>query len=636
MSEKRFPKSYEVKTPEGAEGWEEMYPYYLLFSDQRREFEDRFWFCDTMHWTTPLYPFDTFTAEIAISSLGQYNTRVFMVPPALGIDIRVLNGYVYLSPIPVDNPKEIEERVKDFTERAGFYYQNWESLYAKWKEKVTVEIEGLKKIEIPDLPEKEDIAIVSNAVGISTGFRLQEAYNRLLESMSRIWSFHFEFLNLGYAAFLDFSIFMKKVFPDISDQTITQMVAGIDVLLFRPDTELRNLAKLAVSLGVSDIFLASSGIDEIVNLEDESLRNLAKPATSLGVSGNYQSNSWIDEILVILQKTPAGKKWLEALEKAKDPWFYFSSGTGFYHLPRSWIDDLSVPFSAIKGYIKKLETGESIERQQEEIRREAERLSNGYYELLRTGEEKKAFLEKLSLAKTVFPYVEEHNFYVEHWHHTIFWNKMRQLGGVFVKNGFFCDEEDIFYLNRYEVSAALYDLCSSWAIGSLARGPLYWPEKIAKRRGIISALAKYQPGPALGTPPEKITEPFTIMLWGVVSEKIDAWLEASTEAKIQGHPASPGIVEGRAKVVLSVDDLDTIEEGDIMVCPITTPSWTPIFGKLSGIVTNTGGIMSHAAIVCREYGMPAVVGTGIATQLIKTGQFIRVDGGKGTVEVVTL
>ncbi|MEK9150061.1 MAG: hypothetical protein AAB267_08470, partial [Candidatus Desantisbacteria bacterium] len=293
MSKKRFPVPDEVQTPEGAEGWEEMYPYYLLFSDQRKEFEDRFWFCDTMHWTTPLYPFDTFTAESALSSLGQYNTRVFMVPPALGIDIRVLNGYVYLSPIPVDDPKEIEERVKDFSERAGFYYQNWDALYAKWKEKVTIEIEGLKRVNIPHLPEKEDISMVKDSLGLSTGFLLQASYNNLLESMTRIWSFHFEFLNLGYAAFLDFSTFIKKVFPDISDQTITQMVAGIDVILFRPDMELRNLAKLATSLGLSGIFLADSGIDEIL------------------------SN---------LERQESGRKWLEALEKAKDPWFYFSSG----------------------------------------------------------------------------------------------------------------------------------------------------------------------------------------------------------------------------------------------------------------------------------------------------------------------
>ncbi len=595
----RFPSAFEIESPTGSEGWTEMYPYYILFSKERDTF-DKFWFCDTMHWTTPLYPFDTFTVESAISALGKYNTHVYLIPPALGIDIRVLNGYVYLSPISVDNPEEIKRRSEDFSERAGYYYQNWDVLYAKWKEKVTKEIEGLKKLNIPDLPEKEDIKIVKEARGLSTEFNLLSSYNQLLESMIKIWEYHFEFLNLGYAAFLDFSLFMKKAFPDIKDQTITQMVAGIDVILFRPDTELRKLAKLAIELNLQEIFLLSH-----------------------------------DEIILKLKRNENGKKWLASLEEVKDPWFYFNSGTGFYHIPRSWIDNLSVPLSAIKGYIKKLENGEKIERETERLKKEGEKLRKGYYGLLRTEGDKKAFTEKCSLAMTVFPYVEEHNFYVEHWHHTIFWNKMRELDRVFIKHRFFNEENDIFYLNRYEVSEALYDLYSSWGIGSMPKGPNYWPKIILKRKAIIKALEKWQPVPALGVPPETITEPFTIMLWGIVSEKITEWLSSTTTSSLlKGHPASCGVVEGNARVILSIDDLGKINDGEIMVCPITTPSWTPIFSKIKGIVTNVGGMMSHAAIVCREYKMPAVVGTGIATRLIKTGQKIRVDGNKGVVEIL--
>lgn len=611
MSIQGFPNPFEVQTPEGAQGWEEMYPYYLLFSKECQEDEEkRFWFCDTMHHPIPLYPFDTISLECWGPALGQYNSRIFMVPPALGIAQRVLNGYLYISPIPVEDPKEIEVRVKDFSERAGYYYQNWDILYAKWKEKVTAEIEGLKSVQVPHLPEKEDMDIVKQGLGISTGYKLIEAYNRLLESMTKIWSYHFEFLNLGYVAQLDFTMFMKTVFPDISDQTIAQLVAGIDVILFRPDDELRRLSKLAVELNLQQIFSSQDAEDIIAKLEKDG---------------------------------DNGRKWLESMEEIKDPWFYFNSGTGFYHTPRSWIDDLSVPFSAIKGYINRLEKGEDIERDKQETKKQAEKLKQGYYSLLKKDKDKKAFIDKLSLARKVFPYIEEHNFYVEHWHHTIFWNKMREIGKIFVEEQFFKDEEDVFYLNRYEVSQALYELYATWAIGSVKRGPRYWAEKIIKRRAIISALSRYQPVPALGTPPEKITEPFTIMLWGVVSERIDAWLEAlrggdstslAISKSIKGHAASSGIVEGVARIILSVEDLQDLKQDEIMVCPITTPSWTPIFSKLKGVVTNVGGIMSHAAIVCREYNLPAVVGTGFATKIIKTGDYIRVDGNKGVVNIL--
>jgi pyruvate,water dikinase len=98
--------------------------------------------------------------------------------------------------------------------------------------------------------------------------------------------------------------------------------------------------------------------------------------------------------------------------------------------------------------------------------------------------------------------------------------------------------------------------------------------------------------------------------------------------------ASPGVAEGRARVISSADQLGEIEDGEILVAPVTAPSWGPIFGKIRATVTDIGGMMSHAAIVCREYGMPAVTGTGTASSEIVTGQLIRVDGNAGTVTVL--
>ena len=77
-----------------------------------------------------------------------------------------------------------------------------------------------------------------------------------------------------------------------------------------------------------------------------------------------------------------------------------------------------------------------------------------------------------------------------------------------------------------------------------------------------------------------------------------------------------------------------MRDGDVLVCPITSPAWAPIFPKVTAVVTDIGGVMSHAAIVCREYGLPAVVGTGRATAEIRTGQTIRVDGSTGVVTLL--
>jgi pyruvate,water dikinase len=83
-----------------------------------------------------------------------------------------------------------------------------------------------------------------------------------------------------------------------------------------------------------------------------------------------------------------------------------------------------------------------------------------------------------------------------------------------------------------------------------------------------------------------------------------------------------------------VNEIGDIREGEILVCRVTAPSWGPLFGKIKAAVSDIGGTMSHAAIVAREYGMPAVVGTGTATRVIKSGQWIRVDGDRGVVTVL--
>jgi pyruvate,water dikinase len=599
----RFPSPFEVPTPEGCEGWKELYPYYYVFSEDRREFEDkRFWFQDGMHHPEPLYPFDTITCESWWVALGEYNTRVFVVPPALGIDQRVLNGYLYITPLPVANEADIPARVDEFMERAGYYFQNWDRLYSQWVKKAEDTIAELKAIKVPDLPEREDMeTVVRQGRGLTSAYDLLCAYNRAIENMHKIWHLHFEFLNLGYVAYLTFYGFCKKAFPDIPDQTIAKMVSGIDVILFRPDEELKRLAKAAVDMGVAGVF-----------------KKTINP----------------DEVTAEMGQSEAGKKWLEELEKSKDPWFYFSTGTGFYHLHRSWIDDMTVPCLAIRGYIEKIEKGESIARPMAEIQKERDRLAAEYTALLPTDEDKKAFQEQLGLARTVFPYVENHNFYVEHWHHTVFWNKMREFGKVLVNHGFFKEVDDMFYLHRFEVQEAIYDLIGAWGPGGEARGPRYWPPIVEKRKVLFEKLKNYAPPPALGEPPEVVTEPFTVMLWGITTENIQRWLKPQADSgakELKGFAGSPGVVEGPARVITSVEELKDVQPGEILVCPITTPSWAPIFTRIKATVTDIGGMMSHAAIVCREYGLPAVVGTGYGTKTFKTGQMLRVDGMAGTV-----
>jgi pyruvate,water dikinase len=168
----------------------------------------------------------------------------------------------------------------------------------------------------------------------------------------------------------------------------------------------------------------------------------------------------------------------------------------------------------------------------------------------------------------------------------------------------------------------------------------YYKSKAAKRRKILEAAAEWNPTPALGVPPEEVAEPFTIMLWGITTDKVKEWLKGVDPAtgadtsEIKGFASSAGVVEGPARVLKMLKDITKLQPGEILVCPSTNPSWAPVFTTINAAVTDIGGLTSHAAIVCREYGVPSVTGCGYATAAIKTGDTVKVDGDTGVVTII--
>jgi pyruvate,water dikinase len=103
-------------------------------------------------------------------------------------------------------------------------------------------------------------------------------------------------------------------------------------------------------------------------------------------------------------------------------------------------------------------------------------------------------------------------------------------------------------------------------------------------------------------------------------------------ALVSGTPASPGRATGPVRVICGPMDFDALQPGEILVAPLTAPAWTPLFTQAAAVVTDVGSPASHASIIAREYGIPAVVGCGDATSRLKTGMLVMVDGGSGNVE----
>jgi pyruvate,water dikinase len=272
----------------------------------------------------------------------------------------------------------------------------------------------------------------------------------------------------------------------------------------------------------------------------------------------------------------------------------------------------------------------------QQLQAQRQDLIEGYRDLLSSDDERAAYDQMITLACRVFPYVEGHKFYCEHWYTNLFFNKIREYGALLASHGFFEEEADVFHLSRYELEEAIMDLMFSWGNASPPRGPARFPALIAERKTAIETWAKMDAPPALGPVPDIIDDPAIVMLWGITRESLDAWLNAGEgdSNEIRGFAASSGVVEGTARVVKSVQEIGRLQQGDILVCQVTNPTWAPVFQKIAGAVSDIGGSMSHAAIVAREYGLPAVVGAGTATSRIKDGQRVRVDGGRGIVTIL--
>ena len=184
-------------------------------------------------------------------------------------------------------------------------------------------------------------------------------------------------------------------------------------------------------------------------------------------------------------------------------------------------------------------------------------------------------------------------------------------------------EQDVFYLNQKELLHAVEKLPE----------PVDLNKEIEERKILESQFARITPPPFIGTPPtaKPPDDPIFRILMKFepppqISEKPD---------EIKGYAGASGVITGTARIARTLEEADKIKPGEILVAISTVCSWTPLFSSISAVVTDNGGILCHGAIVAREYGIPAVVGTGTATHVIQDGQQIEVNGNTGIVKILS-
>lgn len=201
---------------------------------------------------------------------------------------------------------------------------------------------------------------------------------------------------------------------------------------------------------------------------------------------------------------------------------------------------------------------------------------------------------------------------------TLAWPVLRRaiarLGEELVARGAVTERDDVHWLERSELEAA--------ADGAA----LDLRATVDERRATWARQARLVPPISVGDP-------------SPIHARVEAGVAATrpggtaADADVVGTPASAGVATGPARIVQGPGDFDRVRDGDVLVAPVTAPAWTPLFGRIAAVVTDGGSAAAHASLIAREYGIPAVVGTGDATRRLRDGALVTVDGTRGVLTV---
>lgn len=322
---------------------------------------------------------------------------------------------------------------------------------------------------------------------------------------------------------------------------------------------------------------------------------------------SYLQSAVTSDFMDGLTSVKGGREVREALSNFLSKYGMRCAGEIDITRPR-WAEQPTMLIPAILNNIRNFEPGEGERRFEQGLNKALDKEQ----ELLKRVRQLPDGAQKAEETKRMIELVRNYSGYREYPKYSIvsryyiYKKALLKEAELMVEEGVFRDKEDMYYLSFDELE-------------EVVRTHQFDRNIIAERK---EAYRLY----------EKLTPPRVLTSDGeVVAGKYN--IEALPGNAIPGLAVSSGIIEGRARVILNMEYAN-LEEGDILVTTFTDPSWTPLFVSIKGLVTEVGGLMTHGAVIAREYGLPAVVGVEHATRLIKDGQRIRVNGTDGYIELL--
>jgi rifampicin phosphotransferase len=528
------------------------------------------WTWGRIHFPNPLTPLGSFIPLHGTDHGFAHVQETFGVPTRTVF--RRINTYLYVARVPVVPPEEMAAQ----GQRAD---ANFQAVFARigsdWENVFLPEV-------LRHIAYWEDFDLSSADMPA-----LLHHLDETLVRFNRLWEIHFLVTLPGKFAISQFVDLYRDLFEDAGDFDSLTLVQGFDNALLQANHALWQLSRPVLdSPTLRDIF-AEASTSEILS--------------RLAVSGD--GRVFLDRFQSFLGSH--GRRCSEFGELANPGWS--EDPTPVLAMVRDYVArDAPDPAALLASQAAERE--QSVAAAREQLR--------GYPQAVR-----EQFDSSLKAAQEGNFVSEDHNYWIDFRASFEVRQVFLEFGRRFAESGVIARADDVFYLFVDEVAATARELP-----GGDRR------ELVAERRAEMEHFQAIRPPLTLGTPPPG---PPPDSAFGRAIGKVVGAPQTSTEpGVVRGNAGSPGSTRGPARVVRTLAEAEKLRPGDVLVTITTAPPWTPLFATASAVVTDVGGVLCHCAVVAREYGIPAVVGTGIGTLAIQDGQMLEVDGNAGVVRIL--
>jgi pyruvate,water dikinase len=523
------------------------------------------------------------------------NASFELVELPFRVRVELFSTYQYLGMVPVDAPPEVVMKGMGLLNRAapGVFKTIMKKMGEGMSKKSEAVLDPLiARFEpywceelLPEIQQHLAYFESCDLRGLSLN-QLQAHIAEALKRTARMGELHGIALLLMLYGLSQFEEFYTELFPGSTTLDALQLTQGLDNKTVAGDRALWRLSRTVRSQPEVLAILAEQEPERVISALETSV----------------EGQSFLADL----------RTWLAEYGQRLNSVFSF--------LEPSWIDDPTPVIRNLQVYISQADARSEMDptrlvAEREQAIAEARAKIAAYPQPV-----KDRFELLLQAAQTATIVHEDHNYWIDQRFIFQIQRIILEIGRRYVQTGMLETVNDVFYLTPDDLQNGREST---------------FKQLVQERQATIAHFSQVTAPPMLGTAP-----PFDMSDAGSVIRAIFKGELAQPSASqpaanmVQGLAGSAGVIQGPARVLHSLTDASKLQPGDILITVATEPPWTPLFATAAAVVTDNGGVLSHTAVVAREYRIPAVVGTGQATSIFRDGQLIEVDGNAGTVRVI--